>query len=190
MGIDIKTLLVEALLKLCQKQSLETITVKQLLEITGISRQSFYNHFLDKNDLIVYVYTSKIIPDFNIDHELQDFYHSLYVTFENIKKYHVFMKQACKMEGQNCLKDFIFEHCKQYDLQWHQQLYGNKKMPEELKFATIYHANASSSMTLSWILADMPVDIEEIVSLIVSMRSLGMEKFFEHGSPYTICVDK
>lgn len=189
MSIDVKKILANALLNLCQKQSLQSITVSQLLKETGVSRQTFYNHFKDKNDLICYIYDTYIVPDFDEHHMDIDFYESLLQTFQNIKKYHKFMKQACQIEGQNCLKDYIVEHCQQFDLKWHQNLYGSDSMPDDLKFATIYHANASSSMTLSWILSNMPVPCEEIVDMIVQMRGLGMDKLFHLsenslGSPY------
>ncbi len=189
MSIDVKKILANALLNLCQKQSLQSITVSQLLKETGVSRQTFYNHFKDKNDLICYIYDTYIVPDFDEHHMDIDFYESLLQTFQNIKKYHKFMKQACQIEGQNCLKDYIVEHCQQFDLKWHQNLYRSNPMPDDLKFATIYHANASSSMTLSWILSNMPVPCEEIVDMIVQMRGLGMDKLFHSsenylGSPY------
>ena len=189
MSIDVKKILANALLNLCQKQSLQSITVSQLLKETGVSRQTFYNHFKDKNDLICYIYNTYIVPNFDEHHMDIDFYESLLQTFQNIKKYHKFMKQACQIEGQNCLKDYIVEHCQQFDLKWHQNLYGSDPMPDDLKFATIYHANASSSMTLSWILSNMPVPCEEIVDMIVQMRGLGMDKLFHSsenylGSPY------
>lgn len=189
MSIDVKKILANALLNLCQKQSLQSITVSQLLKETGVSRQTFYNHFKDKNDLICYIYDTYIVPDFDEHHMDIDFYESLLQTFQNIKKYHKFMKEACQIEGQNCLKDYIVEHCQQFDLKWHQNLYGSDPMPDDLKFATIYHANASSSMTLSWILSNMPVPCEEIVDMIVQMRGLGMDKLFHSsenylGSPY------
>ncbi len=189
MSIDVKKILANALLNLCQKQSLQSITVSQLLKETGVSRQTFYNHFKDKNDLICYIYDTYIVPNFDEHHMDIDFYESLLQTFQNIKKYHKFMKQACQIEGQNCLKDYIVEHCQQFDLKWHQNLYGSDPMPDDLKFATIYHANASSSMTLSWILSNMLVPCEEIVDMIVQMRGLGMDKLFHSsenylGSPY------
>lgn len=187
MAIDIKELLSNALLNLCKEKSLETITVQQLLNTSGISRQTFYNHFVDKNDLIQYIYDTKIVPDFHNQNMTIDFSQSLIITLQNMKKYHYFMKQACLIEGQNCLKDYIFEHCLQFDLKWHQSIYGSNPMPDALRFATEYHANASSSMTLSWILSDMPVSCEEMADMIVKMRSLGMEILFkdsEHHNPY------
>lgn len=182
MAINIKEILSNGLLELCETISLETITIKQLLDKTGVSRQTFYNYFIDKNDLIQYIYLTKIIPDYHFhDQETMNFKHSLIISFENMKKYHKFMKQACKMEGQNCLKDYIYNHCREFDLKWHQELYGSQPMPETLRFATEYHATASSSMTLSWILSDMPVSCEEMATMIVQMRGIGMEKLFENG---------
>ena len=181
MAINVKSIIATALLELCETKSLEALTVKQILEKSGVSRQTFYNHFIDKNDLIQYVYKEKIIPDFHDNNMNISFYDSLVIAFENIKKYHHFMKQACLMEGQNCLKDYIFNHCKEFDLKWHQELYGDEPMPESLRFATEYHATASSSMTLSWILSDMPVSCEEISKMITEMRGIGMEQLFKNG---------
>lgn len=182
MAINVKNILASGLLVLVEKQPLEKITVQALLDYTGVSRQSFYNHFIDKNDLIQYIYLAKIIPDYHDAQKMDDFAASLLTTFRNIQTYHRFMKQACLMEGQNCLKDFIFEHCEQFDMAYHQRLYGDQPMPEALVFATRYHANASSSMTLSWILSDMPVSPEEMAELMTKMRAIGMEQLF-HNCP-------
>ena len=181
MAINVKNIIASALLELCETKSLEALTVKQILEKSGVSRQTFYNHFIDKNDLIQYVYKEKIIPDFHDNNMNISFYDSLVIAFENMKKYHHFMKQACLMEGQNCLKDYIFNHCKEFDLKWHQELYGDEPMPESLRCATEYHATASSSMTLSWILSDMPVSCEEISKMITEMRGIGMKQLFKNG---------
>ena len=67
MSINVKEILANGLLELVEHHTLDSITVKKLLDYTGISRQSFYNHFLDKNDLIQYIYDKKIIPDYHDD---------------------------------------------------------------------------------------------------------------------------
>lgn len=181
MAINVKEILANGLLELCENQRLETITIKQLLEKTNVSKQSFYNHFLDKNDLIQYIYQTKIIPDFDNPEKEISFYDSMVNVFERIKKYHRFMKQALLMEGQNNLKDYIFKHCREFDLQFHQKRYGHQPMPDTLRFATEYHATASSSMTISWVLSDMPASCEDMARLITDLRGVGMEKLFEDG---------
>lgn len=94
MGIDIKKMLADSLLKLCENKNLEALTIQDLLNDTGISRQTFYNHFIDKNDLIHYIYNTKIVPDFHYQNMTINFYESLLITFKNMQRYHHFMKQA------------------------------------------------------------------------------------------------
>lgn len=189
-AINVKEIIACALLELCEVIPLESIKIKHILEESGVSRQTFYNHFIDKNHLIQYIYESRIIPDFNEDNKNINFYESLLITFENMKRYKKFMKEACLIEGQNCLKNYIFDHCREFDLRWHQSIYGRKPMPETLRFATEYHAIASTSMALSWILSDMIVPSKEIVDMIVKMRGIGMEELFKDGetkgNPYKI----
>ena len=46
MAINVKNIIASALLELCETKSLEALTVKQILEKSGVSRQTFYNHFI------------------------------------------------------------------------------------------------------------------------------------------------
>lgn len=182
-----KDKLAYGLIELSNKKRLENISVKELLEYTRVSKQTFYNHFLDKNDLIQYIYENMIIPNFDDPNKSIGFYDEMVICFNNMKKYHHFFKQALLIEGQNCLKDYIFQHCKEFDLSFHQKLYG-KEMPDALRFATEYHATASSSMTISWVLSDMPVSCEEMARLITDLRGSGMDILFKDalipGNPY------
>ena len=187
MAVNMKKMLAKALLELNEHKNLDAITIQNLLDHTGVSRQTFYNHFKDKNDLIQYIYEIYIIPDFgdytkNINFEL-----SMYNTLVKMKDYRNFLKQACMMEGQNCLKEYMFKHCQEFDLKWHEHFYGSQ-LPESLHFATIYHSTASTSMTLSWILSDMVVSCRDMAHMITTMRSIGMDVLFEQGqkNPYSI----
>lgn len=65
MAIPVQTLIMEAFISLCEKKPLEKITVRDLQTVTGISRQTFYNHFRDRDDLIQQIYLHRIIPLFD-----------------------------------------------------------------------------------------------------------------------------
>ena len=49
MAIDVEAIVIDALLDLVVGDGvpLERVTVKSILERSGVSRQTFYNHFLD-----------------------------------------------------------------------------------------------------------------------------------------------
>lgn len=46
----------EALLRLAKTETVERITVKQIVAESGLSLQTFYNHFHDKEDLLLWLY--------------------------------------------------------------------------------------------------------------------------------------
>ena len=51
-----KEIFANTLLALAKQESLERITVKQIVEESGLSLQTFYNHFHDKNELIIWIH--------------------------------------------------------------------------------------------------------------------------------------
>ena len=59
MAINIHEIIGNALLEMCKTRPLKSITIKDILDKTGVSRQAFYNRFKDKNDLIQWVYEKR-----------------------------------------------------------------------------------------------------------------------------------
>ena len=55
MAINIKKVFADSMVRLLNEKSFEQITVKDLCADCGASRQTFYNHFYDKYDLIVWI---------------------------------------------------------------------------------------------------------------------------------------
>ena len=54
-----KEIFAETLLELSQHKAVDKITVQQIVDESGLSLQTFYNHFRDKADLILWVHKSK-----------------------------------------------------------------------------------------------------------------------------------
>ena len=195
MAIDVEALVIDALLVLVERDGvpLERVTVKRLLEASGVSRQTFYNHFLDKNDLIARTYERCIIGEFDVDEVVDeptqmDFRTSLVASFRRMRAHAVFSQQALRMTGQNNLTEYALEHSRAFDLAWHERLWGNGPLPDPLRLATEYHAMASTYMTISWVLSGFPVSEEELADLVTQMRGVGMDHLFEGatggGNPY------
>lgn len=190
MAIDVESLVIDALLELVEVEGipLERVTVKRILEKSGISRQTFYNHFLDKNDLICQTYERRMVRAFNGTPRGFAFRDELERSLAHMHKHGTFLQQAAKMNDQNNLTEHVTKRTRDFDLAWHQALWGPDPMPEELRLATIYHAMASTQMVLSWILSGFPAPESEMADLICHMRGLGMERLFEGartpGNPY------
>lgn len=190
MAIDVRGIIIDALLSLVEDEGvpLERVTVKRILEKSGVSRQTFYNHFLDKNDLICAVYEERMVGAFTGTPRGFAYRDELEKALKRMHEHGEFMCQACKMTGQNNLSEHATRRAQEFDLAWHQSLWGADPMPEELRLATVYHAMASTQMALSWILSGFPAPEAELADLITRMRGIGMERLFEGaktpGNPY------
>jgi hypothetical protein len=57
---DAKRLLAESIMQLAKKKPLEKITVSQITENCMMSRETFYYHFVDKYELINWVYENQV----------------------------------------------------------------------------------------------------------------------------------
>lgn len=190
MAIDIEGIVMDTLLTLVEDEGvpLERVTVKQLLERSGVSRQAFYNHFLDKNDLICRIYERYMVGAFNGTPTGFAYRDELERALARMREHGTFMRQAAGMSGQNNLSEHVLRRTQDFDLAWHQSLWGDEPMPEELRLATVYHAMASVHMALSWILSGFPAPESELATLITRMRGIGMERLFvgaqTPGNPY------
>ena len=105
-----------------------------------------------------------------------------------MREHGTFMRQAAAMDDQNNLSEHAMKRAQEFDLAWHQSLWGDDPMPEELRLATVYHAMASVQMALSWIVSGFPAPERELATIITRMRGIGMERLFEGartpGNPY------
>ena len=174
MAINIHKIFSDALLELCKTRKLESITVKDLLDHTGVSRQSFYNRFLDKNALIQWTYENNVLAAFHKAGPGASYYINTLNYYKAIHAYRYFMKQAVQMRGQNCLRDFIYEYALEYDINYHKMFYGEDVLPDEFMFATWYHAAAAIDVAMQWIICDHPDPPEVMAARITNMRKISM----------------
>lgn len=175
MAIDIKNILANGLLELCNKKSLTSITIKDLLFETNVSRQTFYNHFRDKNDLIQWTYEHIALKHWlENSFENTNYYENTLSFYHAIDAHRNFLKQACAMREQNCLMDYMLWFVVDFDIKWHQYLNGNKPLTEEQLFITRYHSIASIHTAIEWITSNHPKPPEVMAKHVTNIRKLNM----------------
>lgn len=174
MAIDIHNLLADALLELCEQKPLTCITIKDLLTKTGVSRQTFYNRFRDKNDLIQWTYEHKVLKSFLDNSYENSYYENTLLYYQAINAHRNFLKQACAIREQNCLMDFMLWFVVDYDAKWHQHLNGDKPLSKEQLFITKYHSIASIQVAIEWISSSNPEPPEVMAKRITNIRKINM----------------
>lgn len=105
--MDAKALMAQALKKLLTQKSLGTISVTDIVNQAKLSRATFYRHFRDKYDLMIWIYRSVIdkIIDENPDPE-----QSVNILIEScryLKENYEYFSNVVKYNGQNSFIDFV-----------------------------------------------------------------------------------
>ena len=96
--------------KECMKAApVDKITVKNIVEGCGVTRQTFYRNFLDKYDLINWYFDKLVLQSFEqigMGHTVGE---SLTRKFEFILNEKVFFTEAFRSDDRNSLKEHDFE---------------------------------------------------------------------------------
>ena len=97
-------------MKECMKSaSVEKITVTEIVETCGVTRQTFYRNFKDKYDLINWYFDKILLESFEHMGEGKTVYEGLVNKFHYIQQEKLFFKAAFKNDDQNCLRDHDFQ---------------------------------------------------------------------------------
>lgn len=160
MAIDMKKLLSEALIELCNEKSLSKISVQDIIKKVGTSRQTFYNHFRDKNDIIIWTYSTHVVADFQTVDISSGLYEYLCETHRNCVKYKNFYTQACSMKGQNSLRDYILEQNYRNYLNLIIKRHGKSVVTDELLWALRFNAMGAIYMHFRWVEEGMALSPE------------------------------
>lgn len=190
MALDIKNIIADALLSLCETIPLASMRISDILNESRVSRQTFYNHFRDKNDLIQWIYQEKLLYMWTHLEATSDYHFNMISYFKQIEKYHRFMTQACQITDQNCLRDFMLDYGKNYWIRWFKQKLHQESLPDNLLFAISYIANGSTSMIVEWIVNNMPISPESIAVEICNLRLYILSPYFIRYCPDFYIADQ
>lgn len=173
-----KYLLADAL-KVCMKTApLEKITVKEIVDQCGTTRQTFYRHFQDKYDLVNWYFDKMLLESFEHMGEGRTVYEGLVNKFNFLRQEKLFFKAAFKNDEQNNLRDHDFQLILDF---YTKRIEGKtgRKMPEHLQFQLEMYCQGSIYMTVKWLLGNARRLPEELAKELVDAMPAELRKLFE-----------
>lgn len=139
--------------KLVVDTGFDKVSISEIMKATDMRRQTYYDHFQDKYELIDWIFQQEAIEKIedNLAYESwQKILEDLFVYFEENQ---AFYRNILSFEGQNSFQEYYTQHMKKLI---HQML--EKKLThlmiseEEQLFLEDFYANAYMVMTTKWIL--------------------------------------
>ena len=162
MAIDTKQLLADAMMKLIKEKSFDSITVKSLCEATGASRQTFYNHFFDKYDLIVWICRKQYKELWTSFEERRlSFRECMLDVYRLMDRNQEFYRIVMDIEGPNGFRDFLFRFTENY----YRSAIKKRGIPLDgrLDYAVSFTTIGTIEMAAKWIREDYSLTPEEMI---------------------------
>ena len=167
-----------ASIKECMKTTpVDRITVKDIVEGSGLTRQTFYRNFKDKYDLINWYFDKLVLQSFEqigMGHTVGE---SLTQKFAFILNEKVFFTEAFRSDDRNSLKEHDFELI----LQFYTDLIARKTsqpLDDELHFLLEMYCQGSVYMTVKWVLGGMKDSPEQMARTLVEAMPPKLAEVF------------
>ncbi|MCR5794429.1 MAG: TetR/AcrR family transcriptional regulator C-terminal domain-containing protein [Solobacterium sp.] len=149
MAIDIKKVFADSMIRLLDDRPFEQITVKDLCAMCGASRQTFYNHFYDKYDLIVWICRKQCEDLWASFQRRQPFRECMLDVYELLYNNQAFYTVVMNIEGPNSFHGFLIDFTKEY---YRSAITAaGKELDDELDYAISFCTVGTIEMALSWI---------------------------------------
>jgi AcrR family transcriptional regulator len=167
-------------IKACMKNTpVDRITVQQIVDACGVTRQTFYRNFLDKYDLINWYFDKLLLESFAHMGSGRTVLEGLERKFEYIREERVFFTGAFSSDDQNSLKEHDFALILEFYTQQIRQKTG--QFPdEEIRFLLEMYCRGSIYMTVKWVLGGMPEPPEKMAKSLVDAMPAKLADLFIH----------
>ena len=175
---DIEKALAHSLKELVVRMPFDKITIKQIADGAGVIRVTFYNHFLDKYDLLAWIVRREILDPVRILISNQMYRESLVLIFSNLLRDKDFYMRAVKIEGQNSFAEIVNDCAFQMVLDMFRERGADRSHPEHRwmnpENLAMYYANSMSYVMLEWIRSGMSIPPEEMATIYEYIATRSM----------------
>lgn len=167
-----KLLLKQALLSLMKKKSVNKITIKELCELVGLNRSSFYSNYVDIHELLLDVHMdvfhnmTEVMGD-SWKAPFESSYQEQVDSIINILNYFKENYEIIELFLSNNHNNLFEKNLTDY----YMNLYQTKNAPYQERYIFLYHSIGSFSLVHQWMLDKSPCLPDELAELICNMSN-------------------
>ena len=167
MTIVIKRVLASTLKEMAEKKSLSKITINDLTQACGVSRQTFYNNFKDIYDLVEWIYLKEVVTPIERGKIYDKWQDAITSIFQYISENHVFVLNTYRSFGKGFLEKVLRQEIELFlSNQVFKKIEVTKEEAKQVEFSYSFYTYALVGVGLDWIEKQMPESVEELVGRI------------------------
>ena len=161
-----RRVLADGLRRALKKREYGDITVADITDCSGMSRNTFYYHFRDKEELVDWVFQTDLKPVIRAAEKSSDWTGLLAEVLDIAGKNREFYAEVLTSQGYasfcNCLVD-AGRHVAARVLA---ERRGASQTDRELQLAARFYAHAVIGVVIDWIRSDVEFEPEELIALL------------------------
>lgn len=163
---DTRYIFAESIKALMDHQSLDRITVTDIVEMSGKTRQTFYRYFHDKYDLVNWYFEVLADKSFLQIGNSETLKEGLTKKFEFIYHDKVFFREAFKSKDYNNVENYDYNCI----LNFYQGIIKRKlghDIPPRIEFLLEMYCHGSITMTVEWATGGYKQKPEELAEMLI-----------------------
>ena len=159
---------------LMEHQSLDKITVTDIVKHSGMTRQTFYRYFKDKYDLVNWYFEKLADKSFRQIGNSSTLREGLIKKFYFLLHDKIFFSQAFQSKDYNNVENYDYQCILEFYKNIIQKKIGN--IPQDIMFLLEMYCHGSITMTVNWAVNGMKESPEVLADLLIDALPPKLEK--------------
>ncbi len=175
---EVERKIAAAFLKLCKCKSIKKITVQDIIRESGVARQTFYNHFQDKFELMNYIYQQEAEYSFEYSSTKKvDPKDALYWLLCRVLEKREYYTALVNYDTQNNFENYFFESAVKFYSSYVIQCSGDETLDEPMQRAIEFNVAGARCLFIQWIKSGMKEDPGELAAEILELMPEKMKRY-------------
>lgn len=181
-------LFAQSIKDLMQKQSLDKITVTDIVKRSGMTRQTFYRYFQDKYDLVNWYFEKLADKSFRQIGNSSTLREGLIKKFTFLLNDRTFFMQAFQSKDYNNVENYDYQCILEFYTHVIEKKIGT--IPSDIKFLLEMYCHGSITMTVNWAVHGMQESPEVIADLLIEALPPKLEALLSDLSHHSAFLKK
>lgn len=166
LAAETEKILADAFQELLYDKDFERITVADIVGRCSASRTTFYNHFKDKYDLMIWIYKRELDAMLEAHGNFDQRQDLANVIFSFIYSKRNFFSKLIVYNKQNSLSDFMTHYGADYIARIALDRLGIDKLPSDIEESIHFYTLGGTGVVTEWILGGFKKPPRQIAKLV------------------------
>lgn len=180
-----KKLFSEELIQMVKEMSFEKVRVSQLCKRCGADRRTFYYHFIDKYDLVAWIFSEDYISALNAEEGKFTLQHAINIL-EKMYQNRSFYRAVFSDTSQNAIRNYSYQYFCDLGSSAMKKHFHLEELSMEMDYAIRAHSHACCELSFEWLKGDLNYTPRQFATLQYRYMPSELKEAYGITGEYTL----